>query len=174
METRRSHLPASGLAATLSAVALVAAASPAWAQSSASERDLVYMGKSATNVVMVSGVPAAPATGQVQVWVWHFFGPAHERSTAAGPFGRAVRMTIDCSDRTSIHRASEQYSGMTFVDRTNLSDVATWSTHAENTLGALPIRAVCDPAPATPRPVYADVAAARAYADLRLKPSPTN
>lgn len=168
------HRRPSAFAAALAGLALAAAASPVLAQSSAAERDLVYLGRSATNVVMASGLPATPPAGQVQVWVWHFFGPDHERSTAAGSFGRAVRLTIDCSDRTSIHRASEQYFGATFDNRTNLSDVATWSTPGENTLGALPVKAVCDPAPATPRPIYADVAAARANADLRLKPSPTN
>lgn len=150
----------------------VAVAAPALAQSSANERNFVYMGKSASNVVMVSGVPARPSTGQVQIWVWHFFGPEHERSTAAGAFGRAISMTVDCSDRTSINRASEQYNGTAFANRSSLSEVATWSRHAENTLGALPIRAVCDAAPTTPRPVFTDLAAARTYADLRLKPSP--
>ena len=171
--TLTHRLPTPALA-VLAVAAVLGAVSPALAQTSANERNFVYMGKSAGNVVMVSGVPARPATGQIRVWVWHFFGPQHERSTPAGAFGRAISMTVDCSDRTSINYASEQYNGATFANRTNLSDVTTWSGHAENTLGALPIRAVCDPAPATPRPVYADLAAARAYADLRLKPSPTN
>lgn len=160
--------------ALAAAAVLAASAAPALAQSSANERGFVFMGKSASNVVMVSGVPARPATGQVRVWVWHFFGPGHERSTAAGAFTRAISMTVDCSDRTSIHNASEQYEGTTFANRTDLSAVATWSSHGDNTLGVLPIRAVCDAAPSTPRPVYADLAAARANADLRLKPSPTN
>ena len=159
----------------LSVIAATAAlASPALAQSSAAERNLVYMGKSATTVVMVSGLPATPATGQVTIWTWHLFGPDHEQSTTAGPFGRAVRMTVDCSDRTVINRSVEMFNGLTFDSRTELNLAATWTTPRAGTLGALPIQAVCDPAPATPRPTYADFAAARAYADLRLKPTPTN
>ena len=157
----------------LSAIAVAAAvASPALAQSSAAERNLVYMGKSSTMVVMVSDLPATPATGQHTIWVWHFGGADHARSNATGPFGRAVRMTVDCADRTTINRASEQFNGTTFVNRTPLTEVATWSAQTEGTLGVLPVKAVCDPAPATPRPTYPDLAAARAYADLRLKPAP--
>lgn len=156
------------------AAALAVSASSALAQSAANERNLVYMGKSSSTVVMVSGAPSTPATGQVTVWVWHLFGPDHQRSTPAGPFGRAVRTTVDCSDRTSINRAAEMFNGLTFDSRTELNLVATWSTPGADTLGALPIRAVCDPAPATPRPVYPDFAAARANADLRLKPAPAN
>lgn len=175
MKTSRSLQAAAGLKPALVAAALAASvASPALAQSSANERNFLYVGKSDTTVVMVSGVPTTPSTGQVTFWTWHLFGPDHQRSNAVGPFGRAVRVTVDCSDRTSINRAAEMFNGLTFESRIELDLTGRWATHGSDTLGALPIKAACDPSPATPRPFYPDFAAARANADLRLKPAPTN
>lgn len=159
--------------ASLIATTVLGMAQPALAQSSADESDFVYMGRSASVAVMVSGLPPTPASGQHTIWVWHLGGADHPRSNDAGPFTRAVRMTVDCSDRTTINRAAEHFNGTTFVDRMSLTDVANWSRHAPGSLGLLPVTALCDAPPPATRPRFTDFGAARAYATLRLKPSPS-
>lgn len=155
------------LPALLTAVAF---ASPVLAQSSAEEDHFVYLGKSAQTVVMVSGLPATPATGRHEIWIWHFQRRDHARSNATGAFGLAIRTIIDCADRTSFRRYSESYNGKTYVDTVQLSAATTWISHRPQTLGELPIVAVCDPSPPTPRPLYLGLEAARANADHRLAP----
>ncbi|MGQ3112652.1 MAG: hypothetical protein ACT6RD_09185 [Brevundimonas sp.] len=162
----------SSLCASAACTLALFAATGASAQQSANQGPLTYLGKSATTVVMASDLGALDGSSQRTIWVWHFFGPDHERSTPGAPYTRAVRTTVDCSDRTTINRATEHLAGSTFSSRLNLSDVATWSRVTENTLGALPVKALCDPAPVVPRATYPNVAAARANADLRLKPPP--
>lgn len=157
---------------SVAAVAALATHSSALAQSAADERNLSYVGRGGRSVVMVADVPAAPARGQTRVWVWYLFGPGDERSTATGSFGRAMDMTVDCATRRTFNNASEQYLGSTHSNRSELSGVSSWVTPDPDSLGILPVRAVCDAAPATPHPVHTDLASARAFADLQLKPAP--
>lgn len=170
--TARSRPGRPAAALMIAPVLALAVSGGASAQDSANQGPLTYVGKSATTVVMASDLGPLDGSNQRTIWVWHFFGPNHERSTPGAPYTRAVRTTVDCSDRTTINRAAEHLAGSTFTSRLNLSDVATWSRVTENTLGALPVKALCDPAPAVPRATYPNVAAARANADLRLKPPP--
>lgn len=156
----------------LSAAALVALASPACAQTAANERNLVYMGTGTANVVLVSGLPATPPRESAEIWVWYLAGPAHRRSTPTGSFGQAIRTSIDCTDRSSFSLEAEMYLGVTRSYRTNLRSLSQKVYPQSDTIGAFPIEAVCDPAPANARPVFADLAAARAFADSQLPPRP--
>lgn len=158
--------------AVVASVVLLSAAGSALAQSSAGERNFTYLGRNTTSVIMITGAPAFPPTGQATVWLWNFFGPGHERSSPTGSFGRAIRMTVDCSNRSSISRSAEMYNGVGFSHLVELTG-QTWSAPAPDTLGSLPISGVCDPAPPTPQTIYSDLAAARAFADEQLRPAAT-
>lgn len=158
------------IAAVVAASAMASLIAPmsASAQSIAPSTDLVYLGRSSTTIVMISAAPAAPPTGLTDVWVWHFFGPSHDRSSSRGPYSRAVRQTIDCVQRSSRSAVVEHFAGSTFETRNFLGDAATWGRPADGTLGAVPIAYVCDPRPATPRPVFDTLQRARDGADTLL------
>lgn len=148
-------------------------ASSVAAQVSPVNRPMTFLARGGNTLVMLTDAPEGPATGQADVWVWYFHGADHAGSSERGPLTRAVRLTIDCATRRSRNEMAETFNGLNREGWTSLSAAADWTRPAEASIGAAPVKAVCDPAPATPRPVLADFAAARAAADRVLTTPPS-
>lgn len=146
---------------------------PAAAQISPVDKPITFLARGGNTLVMMTEVPERPVTGQVDTWVWYFFGPDHAESSERGALTRAVRLTIDCATRRTRNEMAETFNGPHREGWTSLAEHADWVRPGETSIGAAPIKAACDPAPATPRVILPNFAAARSGADRALLVPPS-